>query len=210
MDLKIPRETGEGLPRGSRIVGTFRDASAVREAAAAARREGLAVREESRTDRQAALRGEMADELDATVVGPGNVGPFTKSMSKGLARWVPLGALLGAGAGALLGFIPWGDLSLGLRLVLGAVIGAFAGATIGFTAGGFVRPERRGSDEGSLEAEEGTVLTVLARDVEEARRARALLDGAGAVRVDEADSEGYPVGPSEQERTRPVRGPDPA
>jgi hypothetical protein len=210
MDLKIPAQSGDALPRGSLVVGTFRNGPAAREAAAAARREGLTVREGSVTAHQAALRGEMAEEVDASVVGPGNIGPFTKSMSKGLARWVPLGAVVGAAVGALLGLIPWGGLSLVLRLVLGAVIGGFAGATIGFTAGGFVRPERRGPDEGRFDAEEGVTLAVLARDVDQARRARAVFQRAGAMRVDEADEEGYPVGPSEQERTRPVRGDEPA
>jgi hypothetical protein len=128
-------------------------------------------------------------------------------MSKGLVRWVPLGAVLGAIGGLLLGLVPWpGGLDLGARLVLGAVIGTFAGATAGFTAGGFVRPERRGEDRRPLQAEAGSTVAISVDSVDEAREARGLLEGMGPRRIDETDAQGFPVGPSDPERTRPVRG----
>lgn len=195
------------LPRGTRIVATFRGSEDARRAVEAARQAGLEARPGNPVDRRGAIRGEMADEVESTVAGPGSVGPFTKSMSKGLVRWVPLGTLAGAAGGFLLGFLPWpGGLDLGLRLVLGAVIGAFAGATAGFTAGGFVRPERRGEDRRPLQAEAGSTVAISVGSAAEARRARHVLEGTDPVRIDETDAEGFPVGASEPDRTRPIRG----
>ena len=172
-----------------------------------ARRAGFEAVPGHAVDRRGALRGEMADELESTVVGPGSVGPFTKSMSKGLARWVPLGTVLGVIGGALLGLLPWpGGLEVVPRLILGAVIGGFAGGTVGFTAGGFVRPERRHEDERPLEAEAGSIVAVPVAGPEEAGRARAVLERAGPVRIDETDAAGFPTGASDADRTRPVRG----
>jgi hypothetical protein len=196
-----------GVPRGSRIVATFGGPEDARRAVEAAQRAGFDARPGDPVDRRGAIRGEMADELESTVAGPGSVGPFTKSMSKGLVRWVPIGAVLGAIGGFLLGFLPWpGGLDLGIKLVLGAVIGAFAGATAGFTAGGFVRPERREEDRRPLQAEAGSTVAISVANADEARKARGLLAEVDPVRIDETDSEGFPVGPSEPGRTRPVRG----
>lgn len=188
-------------------MATFEDADAARHGVEAARRAGFDARAGTAVDRRGAVRGEMADELESTVAGPGNVGPFTKSMSKGLVRWVPLGTLLGGAAGVLLGLLPWpGGLDLVPRLILGAVIGAFAGATAGFTAGGFVRPERRAEDRRPLQAETGATVAIPVGTPEEAVRARRALEGTGPLRIDETDSEGFPTGASEEGRTRPVRG----
>lgn len=207
MSGEIHTTGAQRLPRGSRIVATYRTPEEAQRALEAARRAGFDARPGGAADRRGAVRGEMADELESTVAGPGSVGPFTKSMSKGLARWVPLGAVLGAVGGLLVGLLPWpGDLDVGLRMVLGAVIGAFAGGTIGFTVGGFVRPERRGEDERPLEAEAGSTVAVDVRSADEAGAARRALEGAHPVRIDETDAQGYPVGASEPERTRPVRG----
>lgn len=195
------------MPHKGRVVATFDGPEEARRATEAARRAGFEAGPGRAVDRRGALRGEMADELESTVAGPGSVGPFTKSMSKGLARWVPLGTILGAVGGALLGLLPWpGDLDLVARLILGAVIGAFAGATVGFTAGGFVRPERRREDHRPLESEAGTVVAVPVAGPEEAGRARAVLERTGPVRIDQTDTAGFPTGASHPDRTRPVRG----
>lgn len=60
-------------------------------------------------DATAAVRAEMRDELEATVVGAGNVGPFTKGMTRGLAKWVPIATLIGAAVGALIALIRGGS-----------------------------------------------------------------------------------------------------
>lgn len=201
------RSNERALPHRGRLVATFDGPDEARRAMEAARRAGFEAVPGRALDRRGALRGEMADELESTVAGPGNVGPFTKSMSKGLARWVPIGTVLGAVGGALLGLLPWpGGLDVVARLILGAVIGAFAGATVGFTAGGFVRPERRREDQRPLESEAGTIVAVPVAGPEEADRARAVLERTGPVRIDETDTAGFPTGASHPDRTRPVRG----
>ncbi len=90
-----------------------------------------------------ALRQEQRDEVESTMVGAGNVGPFTKGMNRGMSAWIPastiVGALLGLIVGALLGGGGW--------LLVAMVVGAFAGATFGFSAGGFVGSRRRGEGD---------------------------------------------------------------
>src|ERR687891_1807635 len=143
------RSTGpeQDLPHRGRLVATYERPGDARRAMDEARRAGFEAVPGHAVDRRGALRGEMADELESTVVGPGSVGPFTKSMSKGLARWVPLGTVLGVIGGALLGLLPWpGGLDVVPRLILGAVIGGFAGGEgRGATAGGG-RPQPRPRD----------------------------------------------------------------
>src|ERR687891_705627 len=139
------RSTGpeQDLPHRGRLVATYERPEDARRAMDEARRAGFEAVPGHAVDRRGALRGEMADELESTVAGPGSVGPFTKSMSKGLARWVPLGTVLGVIGGALLGLLPWpGGLEVVPRLILGAVIGGFAGGTVGFTPRGVVPPPR--------------------------------------------------------------------
>jgi hypothetical protein len=80
------------------------------------------------------------------MVGAGNVGPFTKGMSRGIAVWVPSGIVVGALAGLLIGALFISD-----AIILGVIIGAVAGATFGFVAGGFVGPRRRGEGDARLD-----------------------------------------------------------
>jgi hypothetical protein len=94
-----------------------------------------------------ALRQEQRDEVEGTMVGAGNVGPFTKGMNRGMAAWVPLwtgiGALIGLAVGLALGGGGW--------LVVTLIVGAFAGATFGFSAGGFVGSRRRGEGDAAMD-----------------------------------------------------------
>ena len=89
-----------------------------------------------------ALRQEQRDEVESTMVGAGNVGPFTKGMSQGMAIWIPISTVVGALIGLALAPLVLED-----RSVLMVIIGAVAGAVFGFTAGGFVGSRRRGEGD---------------------------------------------------------------
>src|ERR687892_2373664 len=141
------RSTGpeQDLPHRGRLVATYERPEDARLAMDEARRAGFQAESGHAVDRRGALRGEMADELESTVAGPGSVGPFTKSMSKGLARWVPLGTVLGVIGGALLGLLPWpGGLEVVPRLILGAVIGGCPAGRGRLHPAGGARPQRPG------------------------------------------------------------------
>lgn len=90
-----------------------------------------------------ALRQEQRDEVESTMVGAGNVGPFTKGMTRGISVWIPVSTVVGGLIGLIVGLIV-GD---GGWPIVGAVVGAFAGATFGFSAGGFVGSRRRGEGD---------------------------------------------------------------
>ena len=184
--------------------GSRRDADA---AAERARGEGLDVSVDSERDERSVMRAEMRDETEAAVVGAGNVGPFTKGMTRGIVFWVPILGAIGTVIGAILGSLIWGSSTLGTvgGAVVGGVIGAVAGGTAGFVAGGFVRPRQEG-EGGEMDAEKGTVVSIRVRTPEEAERARAVLERGDPMRVDEVAEGGWPVAPSSDEKTRPVRG----
>lgn len=192
------------------LEATFLDHSRAREAVDRLSGELRARVTVDRADAGAALRAEMRDEVEATVAGAGNVGPFTKGMTRGLVIWIPAATLVGVVLGALIGLTPWGTgLSLTVRLLAGAAIGLFAGATVGFVAGGFVRSRQEG-EGGSLPAERGTVIGVHAETAEEIERAEQIVTSLGADRIARVDPHGTPLGRGPRERTRPVRGDVPA
>jgi hypothetical protein len=93
-----------------------------------------------------ALRQEQRDEVESTMVGAGNVGPFTKGMNRGMAVWVPISAIVGALLGLALAPLVMED-----GVILMMIIGAVAGATFGFVAGGFVGSRRRGEGDARLD-----------------------------------------------------------
>jgi hypothetical protein len=193
-------------PSPRNVEATFRSERQAREAAEAARRAGLRVTVDTDEDRQAALRSEMRDELESVVAGPGNIGPFTKSMTRGLVVAVPVGLVGGAVLGALVGvMIPMFGLDVAVRVWIGVAIGAVAGATTGFVVGGFLKS--RWDREGDvLETERGITVGVHTARADEARRARKLLEGKGATRVGVTDAEDRPMGPTSEERARPIGG----
>jgi hypothetical protein len=163
---------------------------------------------DSALDERAALRAEMRDEVEATVVGPGNVGPFTKGMTRGIALWVPAGTLAGAVLGVALALLPWASgMSTVWRIVAGLIIGGVAGATAGFVIGGGFRPRKEG-EGAELAGEDRPVVGFHTDDLATAERAERRLAEVGAERVDRADEAGYPVAIHSRERdeTRPVRG----
>jgi len=87
-----------------------------------------------------ALRQEQRDEVEGTMIGPGNVGPYTKGANQGLVKWIPAGIILGAIVGAILGF------ALD-AVAVGIIVGVVAGGTIGLTAGPFVGSRQRGEGD---------------------------------------------------------------
>lgn len=143
-----------------KIVAVYADERAASAAAEAARRIGIdagAIHIDSALDERTALQAEMREEMEHTTAGAGNVGPFTKEMSKGLA----LGALVGGAIGIALAipaaFVFFTEEQLVVRLVIAAFVGAVAGATVGFVAGGGLAA--KGPAE-QLAAERGTTLSI--------------------------------------------------
>ncbi|HEV3475201.1 MAG TPA: hypothetical protein VG602_07535 [Actinomycetota bacterium] len=187
------------------VEATFPSEQQAREAAEAARRAGLQVTVDADQDRRDALRSEMRDEVESLVAGAGNVGPFTKSMTKGLVVAVPVGLVVGALLGLLVGLIPFFGLESSTRMWIGLGIGAAAGATTGFVVGGFLKS--RFDREGDvLESERGVTVGIHTNREDEVRKARRLLERNGARRVGVTDQRGDPVGPTSEEQARPVRG----
>jgi hypothetical protein len=191
------------------VEATFSNERDARAAAETLRREfdGNVTRD-SALDERAALRAEMRDEVEATVVGPGNVGPFTKGMTRGIALWVPVGTLAGAVIGLALALLPWASgMSTVWRIVAGLVIGGVAGATAGFVIGGGFRPRKEG-EGAELASEDRPVVGFHTDDLATAERVERRLAEVGAERVGRADEAGYPVAIHSRERdeTRPVRG----
>ena len=185
---------------------TYRSRSQAKRAAEDVRRLGFEPSLDAAADERAVLRAEMRDEVESAVVGPGNVGPFTKSMTRGIVAGVPVAAVIGAVLGGLIGLVPWGSgLSTFLKVILGIGIGGFGGAVVGFMLGGFVKSRMDREGEGRLDAEAGSIVSVQATTPEEANRVREFLETGDPVRIDET-AHGVPIGPSSEEKTKPVSG----
>lgn len=172
------------------VLGVFRDARTARAAADAAA--GVAGRP-SRTgqDEVASLQAEMREELDNSIVGAGNVGPFTKEMTKGLVIGTLLGVVVGFVVTVPLGLVPLGSIGLFPRLLIAAVVGGFAGATMGFvTGGGF---GAKGPAQ-PMAAERGTTVSVPVASAEEATKVAEAMRGHDPIRIDLTTAEGEPIG----------------
>lgn len=185
---------------------TYRTRAEAERTASTIKRQGFRPTLDEPADERAVLRAEMRDEVESTVAGAGNVGPFTKSMTKGIVAGVPAAALIGAVLGGLAGLIPWGfGMSTVLRVVLGIGIGGFAGATVGFMLGGFLKSRMDNEGERRLDAEAGSIVSIQTTTPDEARRVREFLEAGDPVRIDET-AHGVPVGPSSEEKAKPVSG----
>lgn len=174
------------------VIGVFRDLEAARAAADAAARvasSGRAPRIGEAGGEVASLKAEMREEAEHTVVGPGNVGPFTKEMTKGLSAGTIVGIVVGALLALPLGLIEWADLDLGVRLVIAAAVGAAAGATVGFMAGGFAA---KGPGI-PLAAERGTTVVIDVRGPEEIERVTEAMRRHDPIRIDLATADGDAV-----------------
>lgn len=163
------------------VVAVFRTPEAAQTAADAARRAGASeVRVDSERGDVLSLQSEMRDEMEHTFIGPGNVGPFTKEMSKGLGAGAIIGGLVGAVIALPFVAIDFG-LPLWQRVVIALVVGAFAGSTVGFVLGGGLGA--RGPAE-PLAAEEGITVVATAAPTRLDDVERAFADTPGLIRVD--------------------------
>ncbi len=175
--------------RTARLVAVYRSERTARAAVDAAIRAGAApndVRIDDDLDAVVSLEGEMREEMEHTFVGPGNVGPFTKEMSKGMLVGIAVGAVIGLVAALPFAAIRFGGWGLGARVVLLAICGAFVGSTVGWVVGGAFAARRPGE---RLAAERGVTVTAPAtRSIERA------MAGAAPIRLDVVDAGGQPVG----------------
>lgn len=174
------------------ILGVFGDQATADHAVRRLRDVGVApqdVRVGDAAASVAAMKAEMREQADNTIVGPGNVGPFTKEMAKGVVVWVTVGALLGGLLVLPLGFIEFFDLPLGVRLLIAAAVGVATGSTIGFVAGGGLAAEG-GYDP--LAAEEGVTVAV-AVPAEVASEVVRVMRSCHPLRLDLGSLEGAPV-----------------
>ena len=164
---------------------------------------GAVVTVDAEEDQRSALRAEMRDELDASVMGPGPAGGLTKAQNKGVVKWVLIFAPAGALLLFLVGLLVWPSRT---GLIATAAIGATAGATLGLVIGGFLGP--REHDEGRPEAETGMVIGIHTGNASDIEKAMHVLREFAVVRIDRVDGSGRPLGPASKD-TRPLRGETP-
>jgi outer membrane lipoprotein SlyB len=174
------------------VMAVYPDEAQARRAAEALRRSGIAseVRIGERADEQQALRNEMQEEMEHTVAGPGNVGPFTKEMTKGAGIGTMTATAFGAIAALPFGLLEFGP-TLWQRFLVAAVVGAVAGATVGFVAGGGL--SMVGPAAAPLSAERGVTLAVEVPAGEDTERVARLLAEETPLRVDVTDLDGRVV-----------------
>ena len=184
--------------RGEQIVATFDDGDAAQRAAEALRQDGVdaaRLRVGSERDERAELQAEMKEELENSIMGPGNFGPFTKEMQKGMGVGMAIAVPVGVVLGVIIAALPiWGNapaVDLWMRLLIGAAVGASAGATLGFVLGGGWKPAF--SNEGEAVSDHGSTVAVSTADAAEAQRALATLKQHGAARVDRVSADGQPI-----------------
>jgi hypothetical protein len=146
-----------------------------------------------------AMKAEMREEADNTIVGPGNVGPFTKEMTKGMGRQIVGWTIAFAIVGAVLSVIAWPGTNLPFiaRLPIAVIVAAVAGATVGFVRGGGAGGAHEPSLHG-LAAERGITISATVSDQLAADVVRIMRD-AQPIRLDVGSVEGTPVATIETE-----------
>ena len=176
---------------GRVLVAVFPDESTAEEAARAARQAGAERLEVGgRVGEQASLRSEMREELSNSAPGAGTMGLVTKEMGKGMATFVPVGAVIGAILFLPLALIEMGDLSAGARVLIALASGALAGAVVGLVLGGALGARRPGE---AMAAQHGVTVTV-SPATDAVQRAMA---EHHPVRLDVVDRQGTPLGAQE-------------
>lgn len=184
--------------REEQIVAAFENDASARRAAEAVERAGVdasRIRVGAEQDERAALQAEMKEEMELSMMGPGNFGPFTKEMQKGMGAGMAIAVPVGVIIGVVVAALPiWGtapSVDIWMRVLIGAAVGGAAGATIGFVLGGGWKPAF--SDEGEPVVDRGLTVAVSTADPAEAERAASTLREHGAARVDRVSSDGQPI-----------------
>ncbi len=173
------------------VIGVFRSREDADAAARAAQRAGAhpaAIRVASRDDEVRELQAEMLHEQETSIMGPGNVGPFTREMQRAMLPLAIIGFVVGAVVALPLAAIEFADFALGGRLLLVAVVGGVVGALVGFLFGGMYGARR---PEEPLATERGVTVAIedASPDAIEALRARR------PIRLDAFERHGRPLRP---------------
>jgi hypothetical protein len=142
-------------------------------------------------DEVAAIHAEMREEVEHTVIGPGPVGPFTKEMTKGLAKAVPIGVVVGMAIALPFAFIPVSGVSFLVRLLVALGVGAAAGGTAGLVIGGGLGA--KGPAE-PVAADRGVTVRIPCRSRDEAKALADRLERLDPIRVDLMTAFGQPSG----------------
>jgi hypothetical protein len=154
-------------------------------------------------DKRAVMRADMRDEVEASVMGPGSVGPQTKAMTKGIVKWVTICTLVGSLSPVLVGLLAWPSTT---ALITSAAVGAAAGATFGFIIGGFLGP--REHNEGQTDAESNIVVGIHTDNPEDIEKAEHAVSELETTRTDRVSVTGRPVDEPSKD-VRPLRGEPP-
>ena len=184
--------------REEHIIAAFEDDAAAHRAAEAVKQAGVEatrVRVGSEGDQRAELQAEMKEELENSIIGPGNFGPFTKEMQKGMGIGMAIAVPVGVVLGVIVAVLPiWGTapgLDTFTRVLIGLAVGGAGGMTMGFVLGGGWKPAF--TDEGEPVADHGPTVAVSTTDPVEADRAASTLRRHGAARVDRVTPDGQPI-----------------
>jgi hypothetical protein len=146
-------------PRTS-VIGVFPtrdDAWAAAEAAQRAGARPAAIRVASRDDKKRELQAEMLEEQEQSIMGPGNVGPFTREMQRAMLPLTIIGLVVGAVIALPIAVVEFGGFTWWGRMVLVAVVGGVIGAAVGFLFGGMYGARR---PEEPLATERGVTVAV--------------------------------------------------
>jgi hypothetical protein len=174
---------------GRRLVAVYETREAALAAAEAARNAGVPadeVRVDEELDRLASIKGEMRQEVEHTVLGPGNIGPFTKEMTQGMTLGAVVGGAIGLVVAAPFAAFSFGGWPLWLRLVIVVVVGAVVGSTVGWIVGGGFGARR---PDAPLAAQRGVIVTAPALDA-----VQTVLIAAAPIRLDLAADDGHALG----------------
>lgn len=168
-----------------RTVGVYADEASARAAAEAAGARGADVRIGDPDDMRSVLRGEMRQEGEDLIAGPGMPG-FTKEMTKGIVPWSIIGSIVGALVLLPFAFLRWGQTSLSMRIALIIGTGVFFGGTIGFMVAGILATR---SQNKAPAAQRGVTVSAAGGDAE----ADIDLTAHDPIRVERVAADGYPV-----------------